>query len=238
MELLAGRRNLGNKPLISKNFFVNWYIERGRDFPWRREDVTPFALLVTEMLLRQTQSMAVAKMWHTFIQKYPDASTLAQAKRDALLDQLKILGLGKQRASALLSAANWLVEHHNGQVPGTREELLKVPHVGLYVAHAVLCFALGHKIEIVDTNILRLYARYYDLEVTPDIRRNPGVWDIARWSLPEEREKVQQHNYGLLDFTAGICRSRQPQCTVCPLASSCKWGTRLIALASAGTKHS
>ena len=217
---------MGPSRMINKNFFVEWYMARGRDFPWRRKGVTPFALLVTEMLLRQTQAIVVSKLWCNFIQKYPDASTLAQANEGEIFEQLKILGFGHQRASALLSAATWLVEYHEGQVPNTKEELLEIPHVGAYVANAVLCFAFGHNIEVVDTNVLRLFARYYGLDVKPDIRRNPQVWEIARGLLPEN--KVQEHNYGLLDFTAEICRSRFPQCNVCPLATSCKWGTHCL----------
>jgi A/G-specific adenine glycosylase len=215
---------------VSKSFFVDWYKTRGRKFPWRRKGVSPFALLVTEMLLRQTQATAVSKLWYEFIERYPDAKTLAQANKEELFDQLKILGLGEQRASALVAAAGWLVEHHDGQVPSTKEELLRIPHVGAYVSNAVLCFAFGYTIEVVDTNILRFYARYYGLAVKPDIRRNPEVWRIARLSLPEKIKEVKQHNYGLLDFTAEICRSRMPLCSVCPLASSCEWGTRLPTL--------
>src|SRR5438067_472220 len=124
--------------MISRNFFVNWYRTYGRDFPWRRKDISPFALLVTEMLLRQTQATAVSKLWQTFIQKYPDARALAQANEEDLQDQLKVLGLSKQRSSALLAASTWLVQNHQGQIPDSKEELLKIPHIGEYASHAVL----------------------------------------------------------------------------------------------------
>lgn len=214
----------------SNDFFVNWYKVHSRNFPWRQEGVSPFALLVTEMLLRQTQAPAVSKLWHKFIQMYPDARSIAKAGEEELLEQLKILGLGRQRASALIAAANWLLEHHEGQVPGTKEELLKIPHVGTYVSNAVLCFAFGQYVEVVDTNILRFYARYYGLTIKPDIRRNPEVLNIASSSLPGNVKNIKQHNYGLLDFTAEICRSRFPQCNICPLATSCKWGKHIFSL--------
>ena len=223
--------------MISENFFVNWYRVYGRDFPWRQQGVSPFALLVTEMLLRQTQAMAVSKLWHSFLQRYPNAKALAQASKDELFDQIKVLGFGNLRASALVAAATWLVEYHGGQVPDTKEELLEVPHIGIYVAHAVLCFAFGYNVEIVDTNVLRFYARYYGLNVRSDIRRNPQVWEIARLWLPKGKEEVQQHNYGLLDFTAEICRTRLPRCNICPLVSSCKWGTQQLYLLETGTKR-
>lgn len=210
--------------MIRKSFFIDWYQEHGRDFPWRQQDVPPFAVLITEMLLRQTQAISVSKLWNDFINHYPDAMTLARANKKTLLDQLKILGLGQQRTSALVEAATWLVEHHSGQMPVSKEEMLNIPHVGAYVANAVLCFAYGQKLEVVDTNILRFYGRYYGLDVKPDIRRNPEVWEIARASLPEQVSEIRQHNYGLLDFTAAICKARNPLCGACPLVSSCKWG--------------
>ena len=212
--------------MISKSFFIDWYKEHGRDFPWRQAGVSPFAILQTEMLLRQTQAIAVSKLWHDFTSRYPDAITLAQANIDALLDQIKILGLGQQRTSALVEAAIWLVEHHSGQVPASREDLLNVPHIGAYVANAVLCFAYGQKLEVVDTNVLRFFSRYYGLNVKPDIRRNPEIWKLAKSSLPKQGSEIKQHNYGLLDFTAAVCKARNPLCSVCPLVSSCKWGAQ------------
>ena len=211
---------------LDRNFFVNWYHMYGRDFPWRQTGVSPFALLMTEMLLRQTQAEAVSKLWHEFFQRYPDAQALARANKNDLFTQLKALGLAQQRSLALISAASWLVEHHRGQVPDSHEELFKIPHVGMYVVHAVLCFVFKHDIEIVDTNVLRFYARYYGLAIKPDIRRNPGIWKLARASLPDG--EVQEHNYGLLDFTAEICRTKIPRCPVCPLATSCAEGLRVM----------
>src|SRR5260370_41135712 len=97
----------------------------------------------------------------------------------------------------------------------------------MYVVHAILCFAFKRDIEIVDTNVLRFYARYYGLTIKPDIRKNPEIWKIEKSSLPEQASEVQQHNYGLLDFTAAICKARKPLCSACPLVSSCKWGMQL-----------
>ena len=192
--------------LLDRNFFVNWYKMHGRVFPWRQEGVSPFALLVTEMLLRQTQAGAVSKLWHEFFQRYPDAYALTQANKDELFTRLKVLGLAEQRSLALISAASWLVEHHGGQVPDSREELIKIPHVGMYVVNAILCFVFKRDMEIVDTNVLRFYARYSGLTIKPDIRRNPEIWKLAKASLPSA--EVQEHNYGLLDFTAEICRTK------------------------------
>jgi A/G-specific adenine glycosylase len=210
--------------VLHKNFFVRWFTSNGRDFPWRTNDITPFAMLVTEILLRQTQARAVAKLWENFVRQYPDAESIAGARRSVLIRKLKVLGFGNQRAEALQHAANYLIQYHHGTVPKTLKELLKVPHIGHYAARAILCFAFGQKIEIVDTNILRFFGRYYGLDVKPDIRRNPVVWSAAKQALPGEKAKALPHNYGLLDFTAEVCRALQPKCATCPLQRSCTWG--------------
>jgi A/G-specific adenine glycosylase len=210
--------------LLNKNFFVKWYKTYGRVFPWRIESLPPFHSLVTEMLLRQTRASGVAKLWQDFVNKYPDAYSLSVASKDELVNQLKVLGFGNQKADALISASNWLVKYHDGQVPGDLDKLLAIPHVGIYAACAVLCFAFNRRIEIVDVNVQRFFARYYGIEVKADVRRNPHIWQIAHQSLPAGFKRAQQHNYGLLDFTAEICIAGKPRCHICPLSSSCNWG--------------
>lgn len=209
--------------MLVKSFFAKWFKSHGRSFPWRREGTTPFEFLVTEMLLRQTRADAVAKLWDSVVRRYPDAKTMASADYDELASQLKVLGFSNLKATSLKAASAWLVEKHDGQVPETLEELMKIPHVGEYTAQAVLCFAFGHKLAIVDNNILRFFARYLGLNVKPDIRRNPVIWEIAQKAMPRERRKAQQHNYGILDFTAQICQPVWPRCNTCPLRKTCHY---------------
>lgn len=210
--------------MLKKIFFVEWYKKYGRAFPWRQDNLPPFHSLITEMLLRQTRAGAVAKLWTQIINQYPDPHTLSSADESVLANELKILGFGNQKAEALISASAWLVQYHLGKVPNNLEKLLAIPHVGIYAARAVLCFAFKKRIEIVDVNIQRFFARYYGLEVKADVRRNPHIMEIAKQSLPKGAERTQQHNYGILDFTAEICISRKPRCYICPLSSSCLWG--------------
>ena len=184
----------------------------------------PFLSLVTEMLLRQTRAGGVAKIWQDFVSRYPDPYILSTANKDELVNQLKILGFGNQKSEALTSASKWLVEYNKGKVPNKLDKLMDIPHVGIYAARAVLCFAFNRRIEIVDVNVQRFFARYYGLEVKADVRRNPHIWEIAHQSLPAGKKQTQQHNYGILDFTAEICIAGKPRCHICPLSSSCKWG--------------
>ncbi|HEX7274557.1 MAG TPA: hypothetical protein VF248_02995 [Nitrososphaeraceae archaeon] len=210
--------------MLKKSFFVNWYKNYGRDFPWRRDNIHPFHSLITEMLLRQTRAGAVAKLWSEIIDRYPDPYFLSNVDQSVLAGELKLLGFGNQKADALISASKWLIQYHSGKVPSNLEKLLAIPHVGIYAARAVLSFAFNKRIEIVDVNIQRFFARYYGLEVKTDVRRNPHIIEIAKQSLPKGAKSTQHHNYGLLDFTAEICIARNPRCYICPLSSSCWWG--------------
>lgn len=214
--------------MIDPYFFVEWYKNYGRDFPWRKPFVSPFALMVTEMLLRQTQATSVSKIWIHLNEEYPNALFLAAAEQGKLANKIKILGFGEQRSHALISASQWLLEQHNGQVPSSLIELLLVPHIGQYSARAILCFAYEQDAEIVDTNIMRFFSRYYSIEVKPDIRKNPLIWEIARITLPVGEGIAREHNYGILDFTAEICKAKKPECKICPLNTSCSWYTQLI----------
>jgi A/G-specific adenine glycosylase len=190
-----------------------------------------YLVMVTEMLLRQTLAANVAQVWSEVTSNYPTARSMAQANRRRLEREVRRLGFATQRSEALISAARYLVEKHGGRVPRSLEALVKVPHLGMYSARAILCFAFGERIEIVDTNVLRFIGRYFGIKVKADIRHNPDAWKIARELLPPAPELASEHNYGMLDFTAEICRSRDPQCVICPLQDECKYGgARLHAL--------
>jgi len=206
---------------FKRNFFVNWFNKHGRDFPWRRQGVSPFNLLVTEMLLRQTRASEVAKIWETFVRRYPDAKALAKANRRELRALISILGFGKMRTDALILASRWIVKNCDAQVPTDPLSLMRIPHVGNYAAHAVLCFAHGERREIVDANVLRFFSRYHGSPVKSDIRRNPHISDFARKALPKDGRLAKHHNYGLLDFTAQVCKPVGPLCHNCPLVNSC-----------------
>ncbi|MBS3970942.1 MAG: DNA glycosylase [Clostridia bacterium] len=204
-------------------FFAQWFKTNGRQFPWRNEGISPFTILVTEILLRRTRAESVQKVWSAFFNKYPDPVSLAKANPSELYTIVNSLGFMNRRISALLEASNYIIDYYQGQLPADLEQLLEIPHVGDYIARATLCFGHGHRIEIVDANILRFFARFYRLEVTSDIRRNPRVWELARQNLPEEKKHIKSHNYGLLDFTSIICKPVSPNCLTCTLKHVCQW---------------
>jgi len=209
--------------LLKGRFFVKWFRTRGRHFPWRNQKINPFKVLITEMLVRQTRAYAVAAIWKDFTRKYPDPSAIISTSEEQLYSDVKVLGFGRQRTSALKSAASYLIEFHDGKVPTRLDELLKVPHIGHYSSRAILCFAFNHRVEIVDVNVLRFFSRFLGLRVNPDIRRNPRVWKFANLLLPRTGLNAKEHNYGLLDFTGEVCTAMLPSCWTCPLRTQCRW---------------
>ena len=220
----------------NKMFFVKWFKTHGRSFPWRKRNISPYKILVTEMLLRQTRASHVSSIWISFTNRYATPKALLSASRQDLIKYLRVLGFGNQRSDALRLAASWLIQHHKGKVPTSLHELLKVPHIGEYSSRAILCFAYGEREEIVDSNVLRFFSRYYGLTLKPDNRRNPLAWQIAREALPRGTKFIREHNYGILDFTADICKPGKPLCEICPLARSCNWPTKPIEIAKVITK--
>ena len=205
-------------------FFADWYKAHGRSFPWREEDISPFGILLAEVLLKQTRAEMVAEVWPALFRKYPNAASLESARPEELHHDIACLGFGHQRVKGLrqLSAAI----NRTGRIPSRPAELMKLPHVGVYSAHAVACFAFGLRVPVVDLSVVRVLSRLAGIEPPRDIRRAPEVWEIARSLLPDT--EVKEHNYGLLDFAADICKARSPQCEECLVAPSCAYAKHLV----------
>ncbi|MGC2237992.1 MAG: hypothetical protein WA584_17665 [Pyrinomonadaceae bacterium] len=216
--------------MIKRFFFVEWFRTRGRDFPWRHEGRSPFIVLLTELLLTQTRASDVVKIWHDLIKDFSSPESIINSPDNVLFDKVKILGFGNIKVRALKLASASIIEQFGGKVPSDLDSLLKIPYVGEYAARAVLCFAFNKRVEIVDTNVLRLFSRYFGLQFNRDARRAPKSWEIAREILPREKNLAKPHNYGVLDFTADICKPGKPRCEICPLNESCKYGQAQLAL--------
>jgi A/G-specific adenine glycosylase len=208
--------------LIEYDFFINYFQENGRYFSWRKEDITPFESLLTEMLLRQTRAESVEKIWLTFLAKYPDTGSIISAENNTIKNLVKDLGLVNQRVQAMNLVANWLEKNHRGKVPREMDELLQIPHVGKYTAKAVRCFSYSIREEIVDVNILRFISRFFGKPINnKDVRRNKWAWEYAKSILP--MNDFKKHNYGLLDFSSTICKARRPHCKNCQIFKRCNY---------------
>ena len=205
---------------IAGDFFVQLYAACGRPFPWRDQKASPFSILVAEILLKQTHAEKVEKVWPSLVAKYPDAKGLAVADPDELYGMIAELGFGSQRARALIDLASAIMEV-GSKLPTQPSELVKLPYVGIYTAHAVACFAFGQRVPIVDLGIVRVISRLTGVNPPCDIRRASLIWEIAWEILPQQGFK--EHNYGLLDFAATVCKPRSPRCHECSIAVKCAY---------------
>ena len=197
---------------MDQQALLNWGLPQLRDLPWRHTR-DPWAVLVSEVMLQQTQAHRVIPKWHAFVSAY---ATPAQCADAALGDVLELwLGLGyPRRARSLQMAAQQICAL--GEFPRTLDGLLALPGVGAYTARAVLAFAFEIDAAVVDTNIARVYARVGGVSLTA--RQVQAAADNA---LPVGYS--WEWNQCLMDLGATLCRPLNPACGSCPLEPHCAW---------------
>lgn len=193
---------------------LRWAAESHRDLPWRRTR-DPWAVLVSEAMLQQTQVARVVPRYHAFLDRFPTPTACAAAPPGDVLTLWAGLGYNR-RAVQLHKAATTVVERHDGIVPADLEALLALPGVGPYTARAVLAFAFETDAAVVDTNVGRVLARRAGRRLTPrEVQAAADAW------LPAG--EAWAWNQGLLDLGAGVCGPRRPSCERCPVADGCAW---------------
>lgn len=189
-------------PIVAKNVetfpedLLEWSEDNLRRFPWRVDDASLYEVLVAEMFLSVTRSEVVSGVYEDFIERYPDPDALRMAEKEDLVEIIRPIGLYNRRANALLSIADQL---DDPDFRPTEESLTELPHVGPYVANAVLCMALGEDRPMVDRNVARVLSRVFALDIRAD---DPGerAWEFAEKILPPE--EVRRFNLALLDFAS------------------------------------
>lgn len=197
-----------------------WHVENKRIFSWRQTE-NPFHILVAEIMLQKTDVKKVSEVYDKFIEKYPTPEYLASADLAELRKELALLGI-HQRAERLKKTAEKIIRDYGGEVPSEKEELLTLSGVGEYIANAVLCFAFGKDVPIVDTNVIRLLERVFGIKsskVRP--RTDRKIWEFAAQLVP--KGKCREYNQALLDFAASVCKSKNPLSSVCPENKICSF---------------
>ncbi len=190
-----------------------WHAENKRIFSWR-ETKNPFHILIAEIMLQKTDVNKVSEVYDKFIKKYHTPQALVSAELDDLRKELVLLGIHK-RAERLKKIAEKIVIEYGGEVPSKKEELLKLPGVGEYIANAILCFAFNKDVPIVDTNVIRLFERVFGIKSSKTRPRNDRkIWEFASQLVPKGRCK--EYNQALLDLAAIFCKSKNPHSVICP----------------------
>ncbi|GIU72455.1 MAG: A/G-specific adenine glycosylase [Candidatus Nitrosocaldaceae archaeon] len=196
---------------------LNWGLKNVRDFPWR-SDRTPYKVLVAEIILRRTTAKAACKVYGLFIKRYPDIYTLSRSNVKDLEEVLSAVGYHKRRALILKEVAGFIVSKYEGVIPATKEELLSIPHIGQYIAGAILSLGYGIPAPMVDSNVYRIICRLFSKKL-PDKRRSRLANEIAEAVLPKEGHEL--FNFAMLDIGSLICRYNKTLCNECPLRAVC-----------------
>src|SRR5579872_7431259 len=179
-----------------------WYSTFQRDLPWRG-DPDPYHVLVSEIMLQQTQVDRVMPKYHSFLQRFPTLRSLAEASTADVIREWQGLGYNR-RALNLKRLADVVESEYRGELPTTSAQLMRLPGVGDYTAKAVACFAFGEQVAVVDTNVRRVLSSACGRPLSARETR-----DLASKILPPGR--AADWNQALMDYGALACKGQKPR---------------------------
>ena len=212
-----------------------WFRANGRDLPWRRTR-DAYRILVSELMLQQTQVVRVVDYYERFLTRFPTLADVARAHPDHVLEAWEGLGY-YARARNLHRLAHVVTDggaSPAGRLPDDPAALRALPGIGAYTAGAVASFAYERRAALVDTNVARVLARAF--APGTDVKSSRGskaVWEIARRILPRDGAAVWAHNQALMELGAMVCTARVARCEGCPVRAHCLTG-RAAATTRAG----
>jgi A/G-specific adenine glycosylase len=198
---------------------LSWYARDHRDLPWRRTR-DPYAVLVSEVMLQQTQANRIVDRYQRFLTRFPTAQALAGASDAAVLAEWSGLGynrraLALRRAAVTVSASGW---------PERSADLQRLPGVGPYTARALASLAFGEAVGVVDTNVRRWLVRRFGLPISSAPARLQRLADelaVGGSERPPDRVEVAAWTHASMELGATVCRARVPRCEACPVARGC-----------------
>ena len=213
MQRLRFRRNL-----------VAWFRRHGRDLPWRRTR-DPYAVLVSEVMLQQTQVSRVTEYWPRFLESFPTLERLAAAPPKRVREAWDGLGYYRRGANLHRAAAE-MVTHHGGEVPREPAILRSLPGVGAHTAGAVASFAFEMAEPAIDTNVARVLRRVFHPRVRKGAKGDRKLWETAKALVPRAGKAAWTTNQALMELGALVCTARIMHCDRCPVRDSCATGAR------------
>jgi len=201
---------------------LRWYADAARDLPWRRPGTSPWAVLVSEVMLQQTPVARVQPVWTEWMHRWPQPADLATAGPAAAIRAWGKLGYPR-RALRLHAAAVVIAQHHAGAVPADVQTLLALPGIGEYTARAVAAFAFGRRVPVVDTNVRRVVARAVAGHADPGPPSTRRDLTYVEALLPSDHATAARFSVALMELGALVCTARSPACGGCPIAERCAW---------------
>ncbi len=200
---------------------AEWFGREARDLPWRDPAATPWAVLVSEFMLQQTQVERVIPRWSAWLERWPTPAALAAAEPGDAVRAWDRLGYPR-RALWLHRAAAEITARHGGEVPRAVEDLLALTGIGPYTARAVAAFAYGERHPVVDTNTRRVIARAVHGRAAAGMPAARDLDDMAAL-LPADPGAAAVFNAAAMELGATVCTARAPRCDDCPIAGLCEW---------------
>jgi A/G-specific adenine glycosylase len=217
---MTGEPSLDRVPADLAETVSGWYSVAARDLPWRRPGTSPWAVLVSEVMLQQTPVARVVAPWAAWLERWPTPAALAADSPGEAVRMWGRLGYPR-RALRLHAAAVAVVERYAGTLPATVEELLALPGIGDYTARAVVAFAHRQRVPVVDTNVRRVVARA--VEGVADAQVRKADLALVEALLPVEPSEAATASVAFMELGALVCTARAPRCGVCPVADRCAW---------------
>jgi A/G-specific adenine glycosylase len=204
---------------VFQHRLLRWYSQHGRDLPWRHTR-DPYNILVSEMMLHQTQVDRVVPKYNEWVAVYPTFEALAAAPLEEVKQLWRPLGYNF-RPERLHRIAQHAVTELDGTLPNTVEALMALPGIGRYTAGAIVSFAFHQDAPIVDTNVRRLIQRVFGVHGNPHASATEkAIWQLAEILIPHGQAFI--FNQALIDFGALICTARNPACPRCVFKDLCK----------------
>ncbi|MBW3091619.1 A/G-specific adenine glycosylase [Bifidobacterium sp. 82T10] len=197
-----------------------WWEANARDLPWRFGRATPWGVLVSEVMSQQTQMSRVVPYWETWMRAWPDAAALADAPTAEVITAWGRLGYPR-RALRLQECARVVRDRYADALPRTYDELTGLPGIGDYTASAVLSFAFGQRIAVIDTNIRRVLSRVFRGAESLGGSATPAERDLANRVLPADASRSVTWNQSVMELGATVCTAKNPLCDDCPVREDC-----------------
>lgn len=198
---------------------LKWYSRHGRDLPWRKTS-DPYHILVSEIMLQQTQVDRVLPKYEEWLRKYPSLDALAKAPENDVTATWYPLGYNI-RPKRLQTIAREAVERYGGRLPEDDETLRSFKGIGAYTAGAIRSFAFRQRAAILDTNVARVLYRVFLSSGDPKSHAvKQHLWRVSEALVPARH--VFDFNQALMDLGAMVCSARNPKCLVCPMTKGCR----------------
>lgn len=205
-----------------------WFRKHSRALPWR-ETRDPYRILVSELMLQQTQVSRVIDFYHRFLDRFPDVYSLAAARPARVREAWEGLGY-YARARNLHALARQVTTAADGVIPNEPAALRELPGIGAYTAGAVASFAYEKRAALVDTNVARVLQRVFVPDVHPKTSAgSKTLWAVAELLLPKSGAQSWTHNQALMELGALVCGARSPKCGECPVSRVCASTARFAA---------